>query len=118
MEIPINKKGSCRSFPQVCGPEREAALAACLKRGLQVTKSFTLVSALLPFALVGLLDAIGANCSYLDFYMGFGWSIKATIHGKSKVWREEHFRLWLRCLHSLGALQAPARNQIAIGDHT
>jgi hypothetical protein len=49
-----------------------------LKRGLQVTKSFTLVSALLLFALVGLLDAMGANCSHLAFYMGFGWSIKAT----------------------------------------
>jgi hypothetical protein len=32
------------------------------------------------FALVGLLDAVGANYSYLDSYMGFGWSIKATIH--------------------------------------
>jgi hypothetical protein len=88
-----------------------------LKRDLQVTKSFTLVSALLLFALVGLLDAMGPNRSYLDFYMGFGWSIKATIHGIGKVWREEHFRLWLRCLHSLGAPQDPARNQIATGDH-
>jgi hypothetical protein len=31
------------------------------------------------FALVGLLDAMGANCSYLDFSMGFGCSISVAM---------------------------------------
>jgi hypothetical protein len=62
VETPIKRrKGHAVLYQQVSGPERGAALAACLKRGLQVTKSFTLISALLLFALVGLLAVMGAN---------------------------------------------------------